>query len=264
MSFNVMRGKVNTNVPELALNIRWDSPIKRFEWAAEHGLALEYTPDPAGLKLLEEQLRPFTSASIPVRFHGYFPGYELGSPDNEGTPLRTHVEALRAIHGVSHPFITVHINLNPNEKIDEVTARDNLSRLVEQADQMGITVSLENLRCGFTSHPENVLALAEASGSMITLDVGHAVSCERVKSGELTPVDFVDAFESRLCEVHIYGWEADRHYPINDIEPMKPLLRRLLTTQCHWWTIELEDYSEALSTQSLLTGYFNQIKEQSC
>jgi len=90
---------------------------------------------------------------------------------------------------------------------------------------------------------------------MITLDVGHAVSCQRVQDGELTPLDFVEIFADRLREAHMYERETDRHYPPQDMILLGPIVDRLMTTQCGWWTIELDDLNEALATRNLLTDH---------
>ena len=120
---------------------------------------------------------------------------------------------------------------------------------------LGIIICLENLRHGLTSDPNTVLNWAQVSGSMITLDVGHAVSCERVQSGALSVVDFVEAFADRLHEVHMYERETDRHYPPRDMSILGPIVDRLLETECKWWTIELDDSAEALATRNLLLDY---------
>jgi hypothetical protein len=90
---------------------------------------------------------------------------------------------------------------------------------------------------------------------MITLDVGHAVSCERAMIGELSLLDFIDAFQNRLVEVHMYGRELERHYPIVRIDGFEDAIDRLVMTDCRWWTIELDDYEEALVTRQVLCEY---------
>ncbi|MBN1582525.1 MAG: sugar phosphate isomerase/epimerase, partial [Anaerolineae bacterium] len=64
--------------------------------------------------------------------------------------------------------------------------------------------------------------------------------------------DFVDLFADRLREVHMYERESDRHYPPRDMSVLGPIVDRLLGTPCDWWTLELDDYAEALATRTLL------------
>jgi sugar phosphate isomerase/epimerase len=165
--------------------------------------------------------------------------------------------ALEAIRGRGEQVITFHVGLHRKDPIDPGRVAENLRRLVECARDLGITVCLENLRRGPTSHPENVVAWARASGAMITLDIGHAVSCPRVQSGELTALDFLEMVADWLFEVHMYERETDRHRPPRDMTILGPIVDRLLATQCTWWTIELDDCAEALATRSLLLNYLH-------
>jgi sugar phosphate isomerase/epimerase len=240
--------------PTIALSAKWNAYPERFRWIAEHGFAVAYAPDPEDLSSLRDHVDPLLKAGIPVRYHGFFRGYEFGhqDPATAERGLRLHLAALEAMQGRGEQVITVHVGLKRDDPIAPNRAIENLTKLVERAHELGITVCLENLRRGLTSHPENVMAWAGASGAMITLDVGHANSCDRVQSGDLSTLDFVDAFSDRLCEVHMYEREEHRHYPPQDMKILGPIVDRLLATQCSWWTIELDDCAEALSTRKLL------------
>jgi sugar phosphate isomerase/epimerase len=243
--------------PTIALSAKWYTYPERFHWITEHGFALEYSPNPDDLGSLPEHIGPFLQYGIPVRFHGFFRGYEFGHQDAAiaERAVLLHIAALEAMQGWGEQVITFHVGLVREDPIDPGRAVENLTRLVEHAHDLGITICLENLRRGPTSHPENVVAWARASGAMITLDIGHAVSCQRVQQGELTALHILGAFAERLFEVHMYEREVDRHYPPQDMTILGPIVDRLLTTQCTWWTIELDDYSEALATRSLLLNY---------
>lgn len=243
--------------PVIALSARWHSNPERFRWIVEHGFALEYSLHPERLDLLPHRIAPFLAAGIPLRYHGFFPGHEFAHADREAAMrgLDVHLSALEAIHRRGEQVITMHIGLCRQDPLDPGRAVENLSRLVRRGRKLGITISLENLRQGPTSHPETVVEWATASGAMITLDVGHAVSSQRVQDGELSALDFVEAFAPRLAEVHMYEQETDRHYPPRDMSILGPIVDRLLETQCSWWTIELDDYGEALATRTLLRHY---------
>jgi sugar phosphate isomerase/epimerase len=246
-----------TAPPTIALSARWDADPARFRWIAEHGFALDYTPNPDAFHTLPEHVDPFLQAGVPVRYHGFFPGHEFGHRDAAiaAPAVRVHVAALEAMRGRGEQVITFHVGLTHKDQIDPGRVVENLSRLVEHARTLGITVCLENLRTGPTSHPQNVAAWARASGAMITFDVGHAVSCQRVRSGELTPLDILDMFAGRLGQVHMYERETDRHHPPRDMTVLGPIVDRLLATRCAWWTIELDDPAEALATRALLLDY---------
>lgn len=247
----------------IALSTKWSTYPDRFHWIAKNGFAIEYTPNPAAFDLLPEHIDPFLEMGIPLRYHGFFPGYEFAHHDAaiSEPALDIHVAALEAMRGRGEQVITLHIGLNPQDTIDPGRAIENLSRLVAHARDRGITVCLENLRRGPTSDPTTVLAWAKASGAMITLDIGHAVSCQRVKSGEMTALDFVEMVAERLWEVHLYERETDRHYPPRDMTILGPIVDHLLTTRCYWWAIELDDTAEALATRALLLDYLQEARQ---
>jgi sugar phosphate isomerase/epimerase len=249
----------------IALSAKWHTYPQRLHWIAEHGFALEYAPNPEALELFPQRIAPFLQAGLLLRYHGFLPGYEFAHADPEAAKrgLAVHLAALEVMPGRGEPVITVHIGLRRQDPLDAGRAVEHLARLVERGRQLGVTVCLENLRQGPTSDPETVVEWAAASGAMLTLDVGHAVSSRRVREGELGPLDFVEAFAPRLTEVHIYEKETDRHYPPRDLALLGPIVDRLIGTQCRWWTIELEGYDEALATRALLLDYLSEANPKS-
>jgi sugar phosphate isomerase/epimerase len=244
-------------VPTIALSARWNAYPDRFRWIEAHDFAIEYSPNPEALHLLPQHVDPLLDAGVPVRYHGFFRGYEFAHQDAAVAQrgVEVHWAALEAMQGRGEQVITFHVGLNRDDPIEPGHAMENLAKLVMRAQELGIIICLENLRRGLTSDPETVLNWAQMAGSMITLDIGHAVSCQRVQSGELSVIDFVDTFADRLYEVHMYEREVDRHYPPQDMRILGPIVDRLLGTRCAWWTIELDDYAEALSTRNLLLGH---------
>ncbi|MFC2037669.1 sugar phosphate isomerase/epimerase family protein [Chloroflexota bacterium] len=249
----------------MALSVRAHACPERLNWIAEHGFAAEYAPDPHRFDRLAADLDPHLAAGVPVRYHGFFPEYEIGHQDAAVAEraLAIHTAALEAMHGRGQPVITVHVGLDRTAPLDHGRVVENLARTVQRGHELGITVCLENLRRGPTSHPGLLLAWAEASGAMITLDIGHALSSQHVQSGGpvlskaegLTALEFIDACGGRIREAHMYEREADRHYPPQDMILLAPIVDRLLEIGCGWWTIELDDYAEALSTRALLLAY---------
>jgi sugar phosphate isomerase/epimerase len=245
--------------PAIALSAKWHMFPERVRCIAEHGFAVEYTPHPQRLDSLPGHVAPLLEADIAVRYHGFFPEHEFGHADPLIADRAMHIQeaTLEAIQGRGEQVITLHVGVDPGVPLDLDRVVENLSRLVSCGRELGITICLENLRRGPTADPETVVEWARASGAMITLDVGHAVSCRRVQDGDLTPLDFVDAFADRLYEVHMYEREADRHYPPEDMRVLGPIVDRLMATSCTWWTIELDNCAEAVTTRSLLVGYLN-------
>lgn len=243
--------------PTIALSAKWQTYPDRFHWLRENGFALEYSPNPEALGSLHGHIDSFLQAGIPVRYHAFFPGYEIGhhNADSRESAMQIHLATLEAIYGYGEPVMTVHIGLNPEDEIEPAAAIENLSRLTERGRDLNITVCLENLRRGLTSHPENLVDWARLADAMITFDVGHAVSSQCVQDGELSALDFLDRVSDRLGEVHMYERETDRHYPPRDMSVLGPIVDRLLETECGWWTIELDEPAEALTTRDLLLDY---------
>jgi sugar phosphate isomerase/epimerase len=241
----------------LALSAHWFTYPDRFQWIAEHNFALEYSPNPKDFEALPKHLDPILDAGIPVRYHGFFPGYEIGHSDAAlaEQAVQLHVAALDAMQGRGEQVITLHIGLKPDIPLDHGRTVENLTRIAEYARKIGITVSLENLRCGPTSHPATLLEWASEARTKITLDIGHTTSNRYVLGGALTAVDFINAVADRLVEVHMYEKESDQHYAPQDMSVLGPIVDRLLQTQCSWWTIELNEQNDALRTRNLLYDY---------
>ncbi|MFC1949552.1 sugar phosphate isomerase/epimerase family protein [Chloroflexota bacterium] len=250
--------------PVIALSAKWYTYPERFDWIKDNGFALEYSPNPESPGELALHITPFLETGIPVRYHAFFQGYEIGHPDENvrERAMQVHRAALRAMRGRGELLSTVHVGLNPEDEILPDKVVGNLTRLVEYAGNLDITICLENLRRGPTSDPEVLVSWAKQAGAMITLDIGHALGCRRVKDGELSILDFFDMVSDRLREAHVYERETDRHYPPQDMSVLAPIVDRLLGSQCSWWTIELDDYDEALSTRRLLQDYIYSRKER--
>lgn len=259
------QSQASTRLPTIAVSAKWSTYPDRFRWIVEQGFALEYSPNPEAFHLVREHIKPLLNIGVRVRHHGFFPGYEIGDRDAEKAEqaMRVHLVALGAIYGHGEQVITLHVGLTKGVQIDPGRVVENLSKLVEYGRALGISVSLENLRRGPTSHPETVVEWARKSGAMITLDAGHVVSNERVQNGEFTVHDFIEMFEDRLIEVHLYEKETDRHYAPQDMKVLGPIVDRLFETNCSWWTIELDDYEDILQTRILVIDHLlTQLKFQ--
>jgi sugar phosphate isomerase/epimerase len=243
--------------PTIATTANAHSGPDRVRWIVEQGLALEYSLRSDSSDSLPPEIEATIEAGLPTRFHAFFPDHDFAhrNPRIAGEALDIHRTALDTIHGHGQPVVTVHIGLDPATPISPDRAVTNLAQLVEYGRRLGITVCLENLRRGPTSDPATLLAWATASGAMVTLDVGHAISCDHVRSDALQAADFPRLLAPRLRHVHIYEHETDRHYPPEDMALLGPVVDRLLETPADWWTIELEDQAEILQTRRLLLSY---------
>ncbi len=171
--------------------------------------------------------------------------------------MQLHLRALEAMEGIGEQQMTVHVGLTADTELDHATVVGNLHSLVNYAQQLGIAVSLENLRSGPTSNPEIMLDWTRRTGAGITMDIGHAVSCARVANGTLKVCEIIDMYRHNLVEVHFYESETDRHHAPRNMDILGPVVDKLLTTECNWWTIELDTPDDILHTRELLAAHLS-------
>jgi sugar phosphate isomerase/epimerase len=242
---------------KLAVSATWRHGSGRLDWIAANGLACAFTPDPQRLDLISRQLLPYIHSGMAVRHHGFFPGKEIGHAlaGAAEDAMRLHFNAMAAMQGVGEPVVTVHVGLDRTLPLDHHRVVKNLARLVGYGKEIGVTVSLENLRLGPTADPQTLLQWARRSGAGITLDVGHAVSSQCVRREEIDVEKIIDLVADRLLEVHYYESETDRHWAPRNMDVLGPIVDKLLTTDCRWWTIELEDTRDVLLTRQLLADH---------
>ncbi|MCA1743287.1 MAG: sugar phosphate isomerase/epimerase family protein [Desulfonatronovibrio sp.] len=243
----------------LAFAANYPDSIHRNKWALENSSGLQYSPDPHCLEMLPRRIEPFLEWDIPIRFHTRYFEFELGHAEKEmaDQALKKHMQTLAQIKDFAEPVVTVHTGLTSDYPVREERIIESLSRLTEFADKLGMVISLENLRRGHAGDPCKVHEWAEASGAMLTLDVGHALGCIAVQNNTITLPEIVELYAPRLCEAHIYGKEDDSgHHPITDIKPLGQYLKKLMQTDCSWWTIELSDPDEAISTRNIIESFF--------
>jgi sugar phosphate isomerase/epimerase len=241
----------------LAVSTHWHEFPQKFDWLVQEGFAFEYTPDPRNLAGCRDHLLAYLAKGVRVRHHGFFPGYEIGDKcsDHAEHAMQLHFQALKAIRDLGEQHITVHVGLRPTIELDHCRVVENLCKLVDYGQRLGITVSLENLRFGPTSNPAILLDWTQRSGAKITMDIGHALSSAKVKAGELTVCEIIDLFRHDLVEVHFYESETDRHHAPKNMNILGGVVDKLLTTECLWWTIELDAFSDILLTRELIATH---------
>lgn len=242
----------------LAASAHFHSFPEKPDWIVDHGFAMEYSPDPSDLIAIPLHIAPYLEKGVPIRHHAYFPHYEIADTDRSLAEQATtfHIRYLEAIRGIGEQHVTVHIGLTPGKPVDFERAVSNLGKIVEHASKLGISVTLENLKHGVTSNPASVVDWSRRSGAGITLDVGHAVSCEGVRKGEFSVRDIIGMFEENLQEVHLYESETDTHHAPQDMSILGDIVDRLLETDCQWWTIELNSPEEIETTRDLVVDHY--------
>jgi sugar phosphate isomerase/epimerase len=198
-----------------------------------------------------------------VRHHGYFPGEEIGHAHaaTAEEAMQLHFKAMETLQGVGEPLMTVHVGLDRTLPLNHRRVLENLTRLVEYGKKIGVAVSLENLRRGPTANPGTLLDWARNSGAGITLDIGHAVSSQCVCNKAIRVEKIIRLAAERLMEVHFYESETDRHWAPRNMDILGPIVDRLITTSCRWWTIELEDTRDVLLTRQLLVDHLRKTEK---
>lgn len=242
---------------KLAVSASWRHGNGRLDWIAENGMSCAFTPNPDQLDLISRQLAPYIHRGMAVRHHGYFPGKEIGHAHHQAAEdaMQVHLKAMASVRDVGEPLMTVHVGLDRTLPLDYDRVITNLTRLVEYGRKIGLTVALENLRYGPTANPQTLLEWARFSGAGITLDIGHAISSQCVRQNAIRVEEIIDLVAKRLREVHLYESETDRHWAPRNMHILGPIVDKLMTAKCHWWTIELEDSQDILRTRQMLVDH---------
>lgn len=152
-------------------------------------------------------------------------------------------------------IISIHIGLDPNGSLSWERAKKNLKALVEYGFSKGVTVSIENLRSGWSSHPHRFFELVEESRAFVTFDLGHANSCDAVRSESLSSLDFLEIIGHKVIGAHVYEREEPDHIAPKDLSVLGPMLNRLIELKCGWWVIELPTIDLAINTKNLIRKY---------
>jgi sugar phosphate isomerase/epimerase len=237
--------------------------------ASAVALALAHT-DYAGVEISVDQNDPTAGVAgaaplvalsegvLAVRYHFPLGPLELSdpSPHDAQTALNAMLATVEAIAETGGGTLTVHAAL-PRDAKSGPRFSATVSRLRELADvgrENGVTVCLENLRWGATSDPDVVIGMADAAGTRITLDVGHANSSDVAAAG-YAPERFVRDAGERIAGAHVYDREIEIHHAPDDLERIGDTLHALCDVGCDWWTVELVRYDEAHRTAFMLDEF---------
>ena len=220
-----------------------------------HGIDWTLRPEDMPSNRVEE-VRFFKTISklapLEIRYHLFFPDYELGDMHNDKALSAKHrfYEALDLIAKLSGRYATVHVGLGRNsmENISWNRTIIGLQDLVTQARNVGIHISVENLAYGWTGEPKLYQKLIRTTSCNGTLDIGHAYVCPAVTSGAYEVEDYALPHPERIISAHVYHKEtATGHTPpvsTSDLEDRLLLLERL--PLCNWWVLELREVEALL------------------
>ena len=201
---------------------------------------------------------------LEVRYHCAFHKIDLGDID-EGKAKTAEVlfrSVCRLVSKLEGRFLTIHIGLgrNTTNSLSWDRTVERLTELVCFSNNLGVHLCLENLGWGWTSRPQLFERLIRKSGSLVTIDIGHAHISPSVMSLGYDGEDFVTPHPGRIVNAHIYHREnGDEHLPpenIADLYDRLCLLRQL--PSCDWWVLELREEKALLDTLTIVREFLGQ------
>lgn len=223
---------------------------------------LDYYRIPAASNARKAFVEAALNSGMPSRFHGPCQDIELAHIDP--VIAATAVSYLKMYIEFIKVFPETHLNLHigsrsiPETELSWETAVANLKELVCYGQERGVTVCIENLKQGLTSDPEKLKILAEESGALITLDIGHAMGCLKARHNDLSLEEYIRPFASRIRNIHLYEIETvdGRHHAPENLDSIGGILRWALNNNILWWVLELTKYDEMLQTKKILETEF--------
>ena len=261
---NLLLPKRSLVQPKLAMINLFEEPEELRSFAREQGFhgvewsfRLDRIPEtPAaqsGWVRRIQRLQP-----LEVRFHCPFYRIDLGHDDPERAAGAAVIfrRIVRLVSKAGGGVLSIHIGLgrNSTEPLSWEATVSNLRDLVRFGARNRVRVSLENLAWGWTSRPNLFEKLVRMSGAGVTLDIGHALVCESVQSGQYAVEDFVTPHPEKVTGAHVYHEEIEGrgHTPPERCGDIASRLRLLLETGCDWWTLELHDPERLRQTRDVV------------
>ncbi len=200
-------------------------------------------------------------APLEVRFHLFFPGWELGDSDTRKARSSKHMfyAALELIAKLAGRYATLHVGLDRNS-MEGISWNATIFRLRDIAimgRRHGIRVCLENLITGWTAKPNLYEKLIRKANCWGTLDVGHAHVCSSVTTKAYDIEDFALPHPEKILSAHIYHEETTAgHMPPDDYSDLDNRLRLLQRLPlCDWWVLELREEKSLLQTLDCVRAF---------
>jgi sugar phosphate isomerase/epimerase len=219
---------------------------------------LDYYRIPAASNAREGFITAAQKSGLPSRFHAPCQDVEIAHLDPE--IARAALSYLKMYIGFIKVFPGTHLNLHVGSRsiseseLSWETGVSFLKELVSFGKEQGVTVCIENLKKGWTSRPEKLAALVEATGAGITLDIGHARAALKFADSKLSVAEYAEPFAKSIQNVHLYEIESveGRHIEPENLDVIRPTINWLLDKGILWWVIELTQYETMLNTKRML------------
>lgn len=233
------------------------------DFAFLHGFSgIDWTPDP------HEPEEGFLArmdglCGLEVRLHCRFTGVDMARPLEEGVKaLDLHLRWAEraALAGIRQ--MTVHLGLGngTGEGLFFQDGARNLKRLVQEAADRGVTVSLENLVSPFSGDPFIFNALVAVSGCAVTFDIGHAHTWSLLHPA-VRCRDYVAPCRQRVVSAHIHHAQLEGvgHVPPPSMDVLAERLDLLLEIpSCRWWVIDIQDPEALIRSREMVEEHLSQ------
>lgn len=204
---------------------------------------------------------------LEVRFHCPFVKIDLGHDDPRRAAEADDIfrRIVRLIAKAGGGFLSLHIGLgrNSTEPLSWEATITNLRNLVHYGAEQRVRICLENLAWGWTSRPNLFEKIVRLSGTAVTFDIGHAWSCESVRSRQFSVEDFVTPHPEKVVGAHVYDKEieGEGHLPPRNLARISSRLDLLCDIGCSWWTLELHDPVSLMQARAVVKEY---LEERAC
>ena len=255
--------------PQLAVSTRsyGDQYSIAVEEASSRGFSgLDWNLDPMRIAVASNARKKFyecaLSSGLPSRFHAPCHDTELGhvNPLMSSTAVQYLKMYIYLIRDFPETSFTVHIGSRsiPMEELSWDNAVKGLREVVRFGQDHGVTVCLENLKHAWTNNPETFAELVEATGAMVTFDIGHARASPYILAGDYTLEEFLKPVGDKVRNLHVYEIESNRgHVEPTNLDHIRPVLSWALSMGVTWWVLELSDINSMVRCKNLIESHYD-------
>lgn len=196
--------------------------------------------------------RDFIQDNGEVRFHLPHSFWDIGAKDSNivENSIGYYRRLFEMIKFLNAQYAVIHIGAATVS--DEDIALDNLCKLAKYANDIGVSLCVENLIHGLSSDMKFIKKCLAIPYVNMCLDTGHAECICRENGEEVFKM--ISSFKDKIIHAHVYHYENEsmNHIPFTE-EPIKGSrwLNLLQESPCEWYTMELDlqkdqDYQKIL------------------
>jgi sugar phosphate isomerase/epimerase len=205
-----------------AMNHPARNPLKEIEWIGKHGFDfVDFTLEPPAADPDQIDVAPIRAAfdrfGLGVVAHtAWFLPFSSPYASIREACLGEFQRALQAAHQLGATVMNAHYSkppsLFPKEQVIEWHI-EVLSRLCQEAAEVGVAIVLEHIPFGGNDQLENIVAIMEQVPLLrFHLDSGHA----KLEKGDDRWDEYLDRLSPKLLHVHLSENDgtADQHLPL--------------------------------------------------